>query len=75
MDYDVAFRLEKIESWKKYAISLLWFEFLVFSVKAFKEITQYYSKFVWLPGKNIAEIQSFNSQLYEIIIDYLFHVT
>ena len=67
--------LQKTENWKKYAFSMLNLEFLVFSVQAFKEITQILPKFAWLPGKNIIDIQSFSSQLYEIIIDYLFNVT
>ena len=65
--------LQKTENWKKYAFSMLNLEFLVFSVQAFKEITQILPKFAWLPGKNIIDIQSFSSQLYEIIIDYLFN--
>ena len=40
MGYDVAFRLEKIESSKKWVISLLSFEVSFFSVQAFKDITQ-----------------------------------
>ena len=48
-------------------ILLLSFEVSVFPVQPFKEITQilYYFKFVWLP---IIDIQSFNPQVYEIII-------
>ena len=37
-----------------------------------KKLRNYYSKFVWLPVKNIIDIQSFSCQLYETIIDYLF---
>ena len=75
MDYDVLLGYKKLKTGKKYAFSMLNLEFLVFSVQAFKEITQILPRFAWLPGKNIIDIQSFSSQLYEIIIDYLFNVT
>ena len=61
MDYEVAFRLEK----KIISMISMW---------NFEKFRKYYSKFVWFPGKNIIDIQSFSSQLYEIIIDYFFKV-
>ena len=63
MDYDI----EKNESWKK------WFHcktlrFLLFYYKFLNKLRKNYSKSVW---KIINAIQSFNFQLYEIIIIFL----
>ena len=40
-----------------------------------KNLRKTYSRLVWLPAKTINVIQSFNFQLYAIIIDYLFKVS
>ena len=40
-----------------------------------KNVRKTYSRFDWLPAKIINVIQSFNFQLYAIIIDYLFKVS
>ena len=56
-------------------ILLLSFKVLDFLHKLLKKLRKYYFKFFWLLGENIIGIQSFSSQLYEIIIDYLFNVS
>ena len=43
--------------------------------KLWNKLRKNYLKFVWLPKTVIIGIQSSSSQLYEIIINYLFNVT
>ena len=64
MDYNVAFRLEK--KWKLKEVISLWnLRFMFFLYKLLKKLRKYYSKFVWFAEKNIIDIQSLSSKLYQ----------
>ena len=54
-------------------ISLWNFEAFVFPIQAYANITS--NLFDSLEKKKLIDIQSFSSQLYEIIIDYIFYTT